>query len=151
VAANVSSPGAVFYRPGITTNTVRFGLYSDSPAPNNANLNLYTLNADWKSPIGMLTSITNYTKFNAFNVQDVDELPQFLLTPDVSQTSWQYSEETARPFFAGRISRRDFGSFLHELAHDVDTITLLNGIAPGILTTQHVFSGQKTEALFGQV
>jgi iron complex outermembrane recepter protein len=34
---------------------------------------------------------------------------------------------------------------------DVDTITLLNGVAPGTITTQDVIASQKSSALFGQV
>ena len=93
VAANVATPGEVFYRPGIENN-VRFKLNSDAPSPNDANLELYTLNVDWNAGrLGKITAITNYTEFDAFNVQDVDELPEFILDAGRDLKSHQWSGE----------------------------------------------------------
>ncbi len=151
VAANVSTPNEVFYRPGVTTPNVRFQLYSDAPAPNDADLRLYTLNVDWKSPIGKITAITNYTSFSAFNVQDVDETAEFLLNAGRVPTSWQYSGEVRDEFSLFSSVNVMVGAFYMRVHSDVNTITLIPFAAPGVLTTQHVFNDQKNEAVFAQL
>jgi iron complex outermembrane receptor protein len=151
VAANVSTPNEVFYRPGITTPDVRFGLYTNAPYPNDADLRLYTLNVDWKSPIGKVTAIANYTSFNAFNVQDVGETPEFLLDAGRVPSSWQQSGEIRDEFSPIESVDAMVGAFYMKVHSDVNTITLVPFSAPGILTTQHVFNDQKTQAVFAQV
>jgi len=151
VAANVSSPGELFYRPGITTPDVRFQLYSNAPAPNDADLELYTLNLDWNSPIGKITAITNYTNLSAFNVQDVDETPEFLLGAGRVPTSWQYSGEVRDEFSPVSSVNVVAGAFYMRVYSDINTITLVPFSAPGVFTIQHVFNDQKTAALFAQV
>jgi iron complex outermembrane receptor protein len=151
VAANVSPPGEVFYRPGIATPDVRYRLYSDSPYPNDADLRLYTLNVDWKSPLGKMTAITNYTSFDAFNIQDVDETPEFLLNAGRVPTSWQFSGEIRDEFSPVESVDAMVGLFYMKVHSDVNTITLVPFAAPGILTTQHVFNDQKSAAVFAQV
>ena len=73
-------------------------LYTDSPHINDADLELYSLNVDWDSRFGQITSITNYTTFDAFNIQDVDELPEFLLNAGRDLKSYQWSEELRSAF-----------------------------------------------------
>jgi iron complex outermembrane receptor protein len=151
-ANNVSTPGEVFYRPGVTTGAISFNVYSNAPAPNNADLDLYTLNVDWKSPIGKLTSITNYTKFHAFNVQDVDELPgEFLLNAGRYPSSWQYSQELRSEFSPLESIDVIFGAFFMKLHTDINTVTAIPFAGAGLLTTQHVFEDQKSQAIFSQV
>ncbi len=147
----MSTPNEVFYRPGITTPNVRFQLYSDAPAPNDADLRLYTLNLDWKSPIGKITAIGNYTSFSAFNVQDVDETPEFLLDAGRVPTSWQYSGEVRDDFSPVSSVNVVAGAFYMRVHSDVNTITLIPFAAPGLMTTQHVFNDQKSKALFAQI
>ena len=151
VAANVSTPNEVFYRPGITTSDVRFSLYSDAPAPNTANLNLYTLNVDWNSGIGKITAIGNYTTFNAYNVQDVDETPEFLLNAGRYPTSWQESAEVRDEFSLASSIDVIVGAFYMKLHTDVNTVTAIPFAAPGLLTVQHVVSDTKNEAVFAQL
>ena len=149
VPVNVSVPGEVFWRPDLDTG-VHFDLYSDSPHINEADLNLYTLNVDWRSPIGLLTSITNYTDFEAFNIEDVDELPEFLLNAGRDLGSDQWSQEFRLAFEPTESVQAILGAFYMDLHHDVTTITLLEGLAPGIFTNQRVLSDEKTMAVFGQ-
>jgi iron complex outermembrane recepter protein len=151
VPANVSLPGQTFYVPGISNSGVRFGLYSNAPSPNNATLYLYTLNVDWNSPVGKWTSITNYTAFNAFNVQDVGEIPEFSFDAGRIPISWQYSEEVRNNFSPIPSVDVIVGAFYMKLHTDVNTLTLLQGVEPGVETEQHVFSDQDTDALFAQV
>jgi len=149
VPVNVSVPGQVFWRPDIDTG-VHFDLYSDSPHINDADLNLYTLNVDWSTPFGVLTSITNYTDFEAFNIEDVDELPEFLLNAGRDLASDQWSQEFRLAFEPTDSIEAIVGAFYMDLHHDVTTITLLDGLAPGIFTNQRVLSDEKTMAVFGQ-
>jgi len=149
VPVNVSVPGQVFWRPDIDTG-VHFDLYSDSPHINDADLNLYTLNVDWSTPFGVLPSITNYTDFEAFNIEDVDELPEFLLNAGRDLASDQWSQEFRLAFEPTDSIEAIVGAFYMDLHHDVTTITLLDGLAPGIFTNQRVLSDEKTMAVFGQ-
>jgi iron complex outermembrane receptor protein len=151
VAANVSSPNEVFYVPGITTTAVRWGLYSAASAPNNANLNLYTLNTDWKTAAGKWTGIFNYTDFNAFNVQDVGEVPKFLLGAGRYPASRQYSGEIRDEFNPIQSVDMMLGLFYMKLHTNVNTLTLIPCCAPGIMTEQLVTSDQKSAAVFGQM
>ena len=151
VAANVSSPNEVFYVPGITTNAVRWDLYTAAPSPNNADLNLYTLNTDWKTAAGKWTGIFNYTEFNAFNVQDVGEVPTFLLGAGRIPTSWQYSGEIRDEFNPTQSVDVILGLFYMKLHTDVNTLTLVPCCAPGIMTEQLVLSDEKSAAVFGQM
>jgi iron complex outermembrane receptor protein len=150
VAANISSEGEVFWRPGIDTGVHR-DLYTDSPHINDADLELYSLNVDWDSPFGQITSITNYTTFDAFNIQDVDELPEFLLNAGRDLKSYQWSEELRSAFQPTESINAIVGLFYMKLHHDINTITLIDGLAPGVFTEQHVRSDEKTMAAFGQV
>jgi len=150
VAANVSRPGEVFWREGIDTG-VHWDLYTDSPHINNADLELYSLNVDWNSPLGQITSITNYTSFDAFNIQDVDELPEFLLNAGRDLKSYQWSEELRSSFQPTESINAIVGLFYMKLHHDINTITLLDGLAPGVFTEQHVRSDEDTMAVFGQM
>ncbi len=151
VAANVSSPNEAFYRPGITPDAVRFDLYSNAPSPNNADLYLYSLNVNWNSAIGKWTSISNYTTFKAYNVQDVGEVPQFLLNAGRIPKSWQYSEEIRDDFHPTSSVDMIVGAFYMKLHTDVNTLTLIPGLVPGIETEQHVLSDQESTALFAQM
>jgi iron complex outermembrane receptor protein len=150
VAANISAPGEVFWYEGIDTG-VHWGLYTDSPHINDADLELYSLNVDWDSPFGQVTSITNYTTFDAFNIQDVDETPAFLLNAGRDLASYQWSEELRSAFEPTDSLSAIVGLFYMKLHHDINTITLLDGIAPGVFTEQHVKSDEETMAAFGQV
>jgi iron complex outermembrane receptor protein len=151
VAANISSPGEVFWREGIDTGVHR-DLYSDSPHLNDADLELYSLNVDWDAgALGKITSITNYTTFDAFNIQDVDELPEFLLNAGRDLSSYQWSEELRSAFQPTDSISAIVGLFYMKLHHDINTITLLDGVAPGVFTEQHVRSDEQTMAAFGQV
>jgi iron complex outermembrane receptor protein len=149
VAANISTPDEVFFRPGID-DSVRFSLYSDAPGPNNADLDLYTLDVDWDGPLGKVTAIANYTEFDAFNVQDVDELPEFLLDAGRQIESYQYSGELRSAFSFGESLDVILGLFYMKMHSDVNTLTLIPGLVPGIMTTQHVIMDQKSSAIFGQ-
>lgn len=150
-AANVSQPGEVFYRPGITTPDVRFELYSDSPHINRADLNTYSINAEWDSPIGEFTAITNYTEFDAFNIQDVDALPEFLLNAGRDMASRQYSGELRLAMQPTDSISAVAGLFYMNLYHDVNTTTLIDGLAPGSFSSQRVKSEEDSVAAFVQL
>ncbi|HTO40231.1 MAG TPA: TonB-dependent receptor plug domain-containing protein, partial [Rhizomicrobium sp.] len=92
VAQNVSLPDELFWRPGVTDRPV-FSLYSDSVQPNDADLSTYSLNVNWQTPIGEITSISNFTNFTAHNIQDVDALPEFLMNAGREIESRQRSQE----------------------------------------------------------
>jgi iron complex outermembrane receptor protein len=109
------------------------------------------MNVDWKSAIGKVTAIANYTSFNAFNVQDVDETPEFLLDAGRVPSSWQQSGEIRDEFSPVESVDAMVGAFYMKVHSDVNTITLVPFAGPGTLTTQHVFNDQKTQAVFAQV
>jgi len=150
-AANISQPGEVFYRPGITTPDVRFELYSDSPHINRADLNTYSINAEWDSPLGQLTAITNYSEFEAFNIQDVDAIEEFLMNAGRDLGSRQYSGELRLAMQPTDSISAVFGLFYMNLTHDVNTITLINGLVPGAFSSQRVKSEEDSVAAFAQV
>jgi iron complex outermembrane recepter protein len=69
VLLNISHPGEVFYRP---TTPFGFSVYSDVPDQHNSNSAGMTLTANWRSPIGTFTSITNYQTWSTVGYQDID-------------------------------------------------------------------------------
>lgn len=142
---NHSLPGQVFFRQGISRSgqDVDFHVYTDSPHINEADDETATLTANWSSPIGEIVSITNYSEYDGYNIQDVDALTEFLLNAGRVLESNQFSQEvrtTIRP--------RDnlevlVGAYYRDLECSINTITLVPFAAPGIFTEQLV-TGDKT-------
>ncbi len=146
---NTSVPGQLLYRSPGWQGFV-FKTYSDATRPNNANLYSVTLTANWDSPIGELTSISNYSEFNAINVQDVDGTEEFLLNAGRELGSWQYSQEIRTVFHPSNSLEVLIGAFYMKLDHKVNTLTQPQGLAPGILTEQFVHGNEDHAAAFTQ-
>lgn len=150
VAQNISLPGELFYRAGITVDTPQFTVYSDSPQPNNADLDTETLNMGWSSPIGKVTSITNYTRFTAYNIQDVDALPEFLMNAGRIMESDQHSEELRLSTNLTDNISLLAGLFYMDTHANIDTISILPTLAPGYITSQQVLTDQRNMAAYAQ-
>ncbi|AMN45752.1 hypothetical protein ACG33_01250 [Steroidobacter denitrificans] len=150
VAANISSPDELFWRPGISRD-VNFNLYSDSPHINRADLNTYTLNLDWTTGIGQLTAIANYMDFNAFNIQDVDATAEFLMNAGRDLASRQYSAELRLASDLGNSVELTVGAFFMNLHYDVNTMSMVHAFSPDIITQQDVRSDEESAALFAQL
>lgn len=149
VAQNVSLPDELFWRPSVSA-TPSFRLYSDSVQPNDADLSTYTLNVNWQTPIGDVTSITNFTNFSAYNIQDVDALPEFLMNAGRNIESDQRSQELRLSTHPTESTSLLAGLFYMDTHSDVDTISMLPTLAPGIITSQRVITDQRSLALFAQ-
>jgi len=150
IAANISSPSELFWRPGITQE-VNFNQYSDSPHINRADLNTYTLNVDWKTALGQVTAIANYTDFDAFNIQDVDATQEFLMNAGRDLGSRQYSGELRLASDLGDNVELTLGAFFMDLNYDVNTMSMVHAFSPDIITEQDVTSDEKSSALFAQL
>jgi iron complex outermembrane receptor protein len=146
---NRSLPGEALFRPG--TQAINFSIYSDSAQPNRADADAFTLTANWDSPLGKMTSISNYSSFDAHNIQDVDGFPEFILNASRTLKSHQFSQElrtVAKPVDSVELL---LGAFYMKLDHKVDTLTLVPGLAPGIFTDQFVHGIETSAAAFSQV
>jgi len=150
IAANISSPDEIFWRPGIT-NDVNFNQYSDSPHINRADLNTYTLNLDWTTGIGQVTAIANYMDFEAFNIQDVDATEEFLMNAGRDIGSRQYSGELRLAADLGDSVELTLGAFFMDLHYDVNTMSMVHAFSPDIITQQDVRSDEQSTALFAQL
>lgn len=149
VAQNISLPGELFWRPSLSSKP-SYDLYSDSRQPNNADLDTYTLNMNWSTSIGELTSITNFTKFKAHNIQDVDALPEFLMNAGRDIESDQHSEELRLSTHPTANTSLLLGLFYMNTHSDLNTISMLPTLAPGNITSQQVITDQKNVAAYAQ-
>lgn len=146
---NTSVPGQALYRePG--WQGIVFETYSDATSPNDVDQYTVTLTANWDSPIGEVTSITNYSEFDAFNVQDVDGTEEFLLNAGRELGSYQYSQEIRTVFQPADDLEVLLGAFYMHLDHKVNTLTQPQGLAPGVLTEQFVHGKEDYLAGFVQ-
>jgi iron complex outermembrane receptor protein len=151
VVPNRSYPGESFYVPGVS-GVIDFNIYSNVTEPNNANTNSLTLTMNWDSPfLGKVTSISNYSNLNAYNVQDVSALDDiFGLNAVRTLGSWQLSEEVRSNFKPIQSVDVLVGLFAMKVDHDIDTYTMVPGLAPGIATDQLVTGADTSLAAFEQ-
>jgi iron complex outermembrane recepter protein len=150
IAANISSPNELFWRPGITQE-VNFNQFSDSPHINRADLDTYTLNVDWTTAIGQVTAIANYMDFDAFNIQDVDATQEFLMNAGRDLASRQHSAELRLATDFGDNVELTLGAFFMDLHYDVNTMSMVHAFSPDIITEQDVVSDEQSTALFAQL
>ncbi|TAK99288.1 MAG: TonB-dependent receptor [Rhodospirillaceae bacterium] len=84
---------------------------ANNTVPDFSNQDMYaiTLNMNWDSPIGQLTSITGYRSFSLHEDTDQDGTPLFLDATDRKTNGWQFSQE------------------LRDTFHPTDRVELLTG------------------------
>nr|WP_053000060.1 TonB-dependent receptor [Sphingomonas sp. Y57] len=147
---NISGPDRLFYQaPGF--KKVDFKVYSDATGVNDANIYSITQTTNIDSgTLGRITAITNYSDMNAFNIQDVDGLPAFLLNAGRDLKAWQFSQELRTSFKIGDSIESTIGAFYLDVESKVDTLTMPNGVAPGIETEQFVKHRARSLSGFAQ-
>lgn len=93
----ISYPGELFYRP----NSPGFAVYDRLTGPSRHTTQSHTLTAHWDSPIGQVTSITNYSTYHAQTGLDFGDLDCYCYLSLAKDHGSQYSEEmrdTFHPF-----------------------------------------------------
>lgn len=85
-----SHPGEIFYQPG---KKVDFTIYDDVPNPNRYDTRSYTLTANWNSPIGKITSISNYETYKSLSGLDFDSINCYCMADFGKDQGWQASQE----------------------------------------------------------
>jgi iron complex outermembrane receptor protein len=90
VFSNIAYPGEVFYR---SNNVLGFSLYSDVPNEHNVDTYSTTLTANFKTSIGKITSITNYSNYFDLGYQDVAGIDCYCYDQMGKGHGWQESEE----------------------------------------------------------
>jgi iron complex outermembrane recepter protein len=146
---NTSFPGQALYQPP-GRQGISFQVYSLAPNINRADMYTSTLTANLHTSIGTFTSITNYSDFTARNVQDVDDVPAFLITAERDLSSWQFSQEVRLAADLSKHFQLLAGGFYMKLVYNVDTLTQPQGLAPGRLTEQFVRGDEDNLAGFVQ-
>jgi iron complex outermembrane recepter protein len=111
VLLNVSYPGEVFYRP---TTPFDFKLYSDVPDQHNSNSYGITITANSLTPIGKITSITNYAKWGSRGYQDIDGIDLYGYAQIGNTTGAQFSEELRDVFHPVESVEVLVGAFLQK-------------------------------------
>jgi len=106
VLLNVSYPGELFYRP---TTPYGFELYSDVPDQHNSDSYGITITANSLTPIGKITSITNYAKWGSRGYQDIDGIDLYGYAQIGNTTGHQFSQE------------------LRDVFHPIDSVEVLVG------------------------
>lgn len=147
---NISRSDRLFFEaPGFSK--VDFKTYNDSTGVNDADIYFATLTTNVDTAFGEITSITNYTEFEGFNLQDVDGLPAFLLNAGRDLQSWQFSQELRSTFNITDGIQATMGIFYLDVDSKVDTLTMPQGVAPGIITEQFVHHRAKSLSGFAQL
>lgn len=119
---NNSYPGEVFYVPGHTAN---FHIYDNIQTPNTLTTQSHTITANWHSPIGTLTSITNYQDYR--NTADIDyaSIDCFCMLGFGYGKGWQASQELRDVFHPTSNVEALVGLFAESWRSHGDAITLV--------------------------
>jgi iron complex outermembrane receptor protein len=86
-----SYPGEFFYTPGFVPP--QFKVYSSVANLNRLGTEAYTLTADWDSPIGKITSISDFRRYIQSGAQDVNGTNCFCFQAWTHGHGWQASQE----------------------------------------------------------
>jgi iron complex outermembrane receptor protein len=87
---NLSTPGAVFYRPDTALN---FTIYDNIPGGNILRSQSHTLTTNWNSSVGEVTAITNYQRYHSTGNLDVGGIDCYCLDQFGRNEGWQASQE----------------------------------------------------------
>jgi iron complex outermembrane receptor protein len=85
-----SLPSEIFYQ---ANRPVNFTLYDNVPQANKYDTQSYTLTANWASPFGKITSISNYENYGSTSNLDFDALNCFCMDDLGKDQGWQVSQE----------------------------------------------------------
>src|SRR5690606_7483606 len=146
---NLAVPGMLFYvppgRPVVDHRT-----YSDAPDINDANQYSGTLTVHWDTGIGNITSITNYTDFDALTWTDYDGSPLPGLGGPRLTTHWQFSSELRNDVQLTDSLRLLVGGLVLSEHYDIYQDLLQEVQVPGGRTETLQDQDHKSLSAFGQ-
>jgi len=130
ILLNVAYPGEIFYRP---TTPFDFKLYSDVPDQHNSNSYGITLTANSLTPIGKITSITNYAKWGSRGYQDIDGIDLYGYAQIGNTTGAQFSEELRDVFHPVDSVEVLVGAFLQKWMYNSDGEAWVAFVSPDLI------------------
>lgn len=130
----IAGPGELFYTPGETEDPFSFrrGLSNDQPDYNNRDTYSITLTQNLDSPVGEITSITNYREYDSDLYSDDDATTRILLQTRRQTDHRQFSQELRDLIRIGDSTRLIVGAFYFEQSYFLDQDGKLDGFLPGL-------------------
>lgn len=148
VLLNISYPGEIFYRPDTPYD---FKLYSDVPDQHDSDSYGGTLTAVWDSPIGEITSITNYYDWKTRGYQDIDGIDLYGYAQIGNTTGWQGAQELRDVFKPTDSTEVLVGAFFQKWHYDSDGLGWLAFVDPTLQDQTLAQQDSENISLFGQV